>query len=224
LNRELRPRLLAVAEAIPKCVSMVDCGCDHGYVSIYAAKKGIAQNITASDVNEGPLANAEGEIAAEGLSDRIATRLCDGLRGLSPHECVVIAGMGGETIIEIIDAAPWTKNCKALILQPMTKIELLREYLYREGFAIYSEKLVREGRLYNVISARFEGKTEYLPYEKYISRACLSDSLAAEYADGCIKRLRKELESRIRAGSLTEEERTLRELDLKSLTEMREKL
>ena len=66
MNRELGARLLAVAEAIPQCGSMVDCGCDHGYVSIYAMENGRAERITASDINRGPLENAEKEIAAAG--------------------------------------------------------------------------------------------------------------------------------------------------------------
>ncbi len=223
--RELGPRLLAVASAVPPCESMVDCGCDHGYVSIYVAKLGKVGKITASDINEGPLKNAENEIVAEGLEEKIKTRLCDGLCGIDAHECVVIAGMGGETIAEIIGKSEWTKECRALILQPMTKVEILREYLYREGFCIYKEEIVTEsGHMYNIISARFEGEVAYAPFEKYISRAALTEELAAEYTDAIIKRLARELRCRSAAGALSEEEKLGRESDLNSLIEMRETL
>lgn len=224
MNRELGPRLLAVASAVPPCDSMVDCGCDHAYVSIHIAKSGRVGRITASDINEGPLKNAESEIASAGFEGVIKTRLTDGLCGIDAHECVVIAGMGGETIAEIIEKTDWTKECKALILQPMTKVEILREFLYNEGFEIYREEIVAESRhMYNIISARYVGAVSYAPYEKYISRAALTEKLATEYADAIIKRLSRELSCRSAAGISDEEKRT-RECDLNSLKEMREKL
>ena len=222
MNRELGARLLAVAEAIPQCGSMVDCGCDHGYVSIYAMENGRAERITASDINRGPLENAEKEIAAAGLSDKIETRLTDGLCGIDRHDCVVIAGMGGETIEEIISKAPWTKDSVHLILQPMTKPEILREYLYNEGFGIYREQIVREGvHMYSIISAKFSGNVVFAPYEKYISRAALSEDLAKDYADAVYERLSREFRSRSEAGVLSDEEKVRREEDLNSLLEVR---
>lgn len=223
--RELGARLLAVASAVPPCESVVDCGCDHGYVSIYIAESGKVKRITASDINEGPLNNAKNEIAAAGLGGVIKTRLTDGLCGIDKHDCVVIAGMGGETISDIIGKSEWTKEAKALVLQPMTKVEILREYLYREGFEIYREEIISEsGHMYSVISAKYSGKVTYEPFERYISRAALGEELAATYVDAIIKRLRKELESRLAAGALSDEEKRLREKDLKSVLEMREKL
>ncbi len=225
LNRELGPRLLAVAEAIPFCETLVDCGCDHGYVSIYAARCGRAKRITASDINRGPLENAMSEISAAGFEDRIKTVLTDGLCGISHHDCVVIAGMGGETIAEIISRAEWTREKCILVLQPMTKSELLREYLYENGFEIFAERFVKENRhMYCVISARFSGKAEFLPYEKYISHAGLSQPLAKEYADSVAARLCREFRSRVSAGVMNENEKTQRERDLSSLSEVRETL
>lgn len=222
MNRELGARLLAVAEAIPRCTSMVDCGCDHGFVSIYAMENGRAERITASDINRGPLGNAEKEISAAGFSDKIETRLTDGLCGIDRHDCVVIAGMGGETIAEIISKAPWTKDGVHLILQPMTKPEILREYLYNEGFCIYREQIVREGgHIYSVLSAKFSGDVAFDPYEKYISAAALKESLAKDYADAVYERLLREFKSRSAAGVLSDDEKARREEDLNSLLEVR---
>ncbi len=223
--RELGARLLAVAEAIPFCESLIDCGCDHGYVSIYAAESGRAKKVTASDINSGPLENAKREICAAGLWGRIKTVLTDGLRGIPPHDCVVIAGMGGETIAEIISHAEWTKGGCTLVLQPMTKTDFLREYLYKEGFEIFAERFVCEsGHMYTVISARFAGDVKFLPYEKYISRKGLSETFAKEYIDSVQARLSRELESRKAAGVLSEKEKTERERDIASLLKVREEL
>ena len=225
MEKELGARLLCVAESIPPCRSLVDCGCDHGFVSIYAAKRGIAERITASDINRGPLKNAEKEIAAARLSGRIKTVLTNGLDDIEHHESVVIAGMGGETIIDIISRAEWTRRDCTLILQPMTKTELLREWLYNEGFAITDEKFVEEGgHLYSVIVARFCGKVEFEPFEKYMSRAAIGAELAETYADKIISRLTYELEKKIEASAMSAEEKARRESDLASLNEMRKKL
>lgn len=222
MERELGARLLAVAEAIPQCESLVDCGCDHAYVSIYAAQMGKVNRITASDINRGPLENAKSEIAAAGFSDKIETVLTDGLCGLTRHDCVVIAGMGGETIAEIISKTPWTKDSCTLVLQPMTKLDILREFLYNEGFEIFKENIVAEGeRIYCIISARYKGDVSYLPYEKYISRSALCEKLAKQYTDSVIKRLENELKSRMDADVITDDEKEKRECDLASLREMR---
>ena len=221
MGKSIGARLLCVAESIPPCETLVDCGCDHGYVSIYAAQHGKAKRITASDINRGPLENAGREILAAGLSGKIKTVLTDGLRGIEPHDWVVIAGMGGELIADIISRAPWTKGECTLVLQPMTRAEVLREYLYREGFEIRSEKIVTEGRhIYCVIIAQYTGKKDYLPYEKYISRAALSDSQAREYAEKVLSRLRFEFERKCASGAFSGEEKIDGERDISSLDEV----
>lgn len=221
MGKSIGARLLCVAESIPTCETLVDCGCDHGYVSIYAARHGKANKITASDINRGPLENAGREILAAGLSGKIKTVLTDGLNGIEPHDCVVIAGMGGELIADIISCAPWTKDECTLVLQPMTRAEVLREHLYRGGFEIKEEKIVCEGRhIYCVIVARYAGKADYKPYEKYISRAALSDVRAREYAEKILSRLRFEFEQRLKSGVMSVEEKKNSERDISSLDEV----
>lgn len=223
--KELGARLLAVAKSIPPCGSLVDCGCDHGHVSIYAAKNGLAKKITASDINRGPLDNAEKEISSAGFSDIIKTKLTDGLLGIEHHDCVVIAGMGGETIKGIMEACSWAKENVTFVLQPMTKTELLREYLHTEGFSVTDEKIVTEsGHMYCIITVAFTGKTECEPFEKYISGKGLESELSGEYIDKIIKRLEYETESKVRAGALSEAEKKRAELDIKSLYEVRKTL
>ena len=57
----------------------------------------------------------------------------------------MIAGMGGETILSILKAAPWTADGHhTLLLQPQTHEELVRQYLAENGFIITREALVRD--------------------------------------------------------------------------------
>ncbi len=222
MEKQLRKRLTAVAEAIPVCESLVDVGCVHGYVAVYAAKNGRARKITASDIKKGPLDRARSEVLAEGLSDIIELRLCDGLCGIERHDCVVIAGMGGETIVGILDAAPWIKDGCTLVLQPMTRSEILREFLYNRGFEITGERIVSEsGHLYCVITASYSGKRAFEPYEKYISKSALGADGCREYVDKVICRLEYEYKNKKRAGALSDEECRRFEEDIKSLSQTR---
>ena len=89
-------------------------------------------------------------------------------------DTIVIAGMGGDTICGILDRAEW---CMAreytLILQPMTKCEILRYWLVYNEFEIISEELVRDDRLYQIITARFGGRQRLNDAELYTGSTAL---------------------------------------------------
>ncbi len=221
MDKKLDARLSAVLESIPVCETLVDVGCDHGYVSICAAERGLAKKITASDINEGPLKNAKREIEASGQGDKIETVLTDGLSGIEHHDCVVIAGMGGETIADIISRANWTKDRCTLVLQPMTRSEILREFLYREGFSIKREKFVsHNGHMYCVITAHFDGKDGFESFEKYISRTGLSEENAHAYIQKVRNRLSYEFENRKRAGVLKKDEEEAQMRDIEEMEKL----
>ena len=73
----------------------------------------------------------------------------------------MIAGMGGDTICGILDMADWVMSRDILlILQPMTKAEVLRYWLTNNDFAICGEWLIEEnGEIYQILSARFGART-----------------------------------------------------------------
>ncbi len=226
MERALSERLSAVLSAIPVCETLADVGCDHGLVSIHAIKSGRVKRVTASDVREGPLDAARRAVLEEGLDDVIKMRLCDGLDGMSEHDCVVIAGMGGETIADILSRAPWTKKdgC-TIVLHPMTKHERLRAFLYDNGYDITDERFVREdGHLYCIITAKGADVRARLPYEIYISESAIGVPLCREYADKVIARLETELQRRLSANIMDSDERKFRETALSSVRERRKKL
>ena len=156
-------RLLACAKL---CVGgrAADVGTDHGYLPVYLVENGICESAVACDINEMPLASAAENIMKAGLSDRIDTVLSDGL-DLVPADGitnVIIAGMGGELIADIISRAGWIKENKVnLVLQPMTKWDHLRKYLYDNCFAVTRELPCRSGRfVYSVIQAVYTGEAQ----------------------------------------------------------------
>jgi tRNA (adenine22-N1)-methyltransferase len=121
-------------------------GTDHGYLPVYLAQSGKARRIMATDIRRAPLERAVTTAADFGLSDRIEFALTDGLDGIdgTQFDTVVIAGMGGETIAGILERAPWTKAVHVrLILQPQTKLGVLRNWLDNTGLRSLTKRLPR---------------------------------------------------------------------------------
>lgn len=166
LRHKLDGRLLAACDLVRDGARVADVGTDHGYLICQLVLSGKSPGGVACDIREGPLSSARGLIARLGLSEQVSVRLCDGLSGVEPQEAddIVIAGMGGELIADIVEAAPWLRDPqKRLVLQPMTKVPELRRYLARSGFAILREQGAQAGRfLYTVICAGYTGERREL--------------------------------------------------------------
>lgn len=138
---------------------MADIGCDHGLLSIHLIQSGKAVHVVACDINEGPLQTAERNIKRCGCGG-ISLRLGDGLSAVHPGEVqtVILAGMGGELIAEIIEKAAFLRSpAYTLLLQPMSHAYTLRRYLAEHGFAVLQEIAVRDKRLYTILQVRYNG-------------------------------------------------------------------
>ena len=171
---ELTPRLQAVAELIPERAALADIGTDHAYLPAWLLGRGQVRRAIAADINQGPLERARLTAQQYGCTDKMDFRLCDGLAGIAPGEAdaIVIAGMGGETIAAILQAAPWVQDARyTLILQPMSAQPDLRGWLWRNGFSIKKERLACEGdRLYNIMVAGFGDASELTPGQEWAGR------------------------------------------------------
>ena len=163
----LDPRLRAIAGMVRQNSVLADIGSDHAYLPCALVQDGICTLAYACDINEGPLARAADTISKYSLSDKVKPLLSDGLSALFDIyiDDIVIAGMGGELIARIINEAPWTAHeDKHFILQPMTKSEYLREWLYLNGFEIELEVAAAESRfIYPVMQVKYTGQIKQIP-------------------------------------------------------------
>lgn len=154
---QLSRRLLACCSFVRPGDRVADVGCDHGYLSIHLLKENIASAVIAADINRGPLESAVRNAEKHGVTDRVRFFLSDGVAAI-PREfdCLILAGMGADTIISILEAAPWLKNNRyRLILQCQSKTAMLRKYLSGQGWWIADELAVRDGRfVYTVMQAQ----------------------------------------------------------------------
>lgn len=151
--------------------TVADIGTDHAYLPIDLIRRGLVQRAVACDINEGPILRARAHIREAGLEGRINTLQTNGLYGVerfAPDD-ILIFGMGGELIVQILADAPWIKDPSVgLILQPMTKPQALRRWLLDSGFSILGESLTFEDQYYQTIYARYGGAREELTAEELL--------------------------------------------------------
>lgn len=152
-------RLKQVASFVRYDSIVADIGTDHAYLPIWLMQNDICNNIIASDINFGPCQRARENVESYILGDKIEIIQTDGLHRIEQYspDDIIIAGMGGELIWDIISVSDYVKNTNVrLILQPMTKVATLRELLITNGFYIIDETLAEEDRrIYEIMYVKY---------------------------------------------------------------------
>lgn len=215
----LDERLRAAADLVPRGSRLADIGSDHAYLPIALCLEGKIEYALASDINEGPVASARGNIAKNGLTERISCARADGLDGAREFapDCVTVLGMGGELIVSILERAEWVRDERiTLVLQPMTHSEILAEYLAENGFDVEDERMVsvgeRDDRIYRLIKARFDGKKRRIGrIEALVGRINLdrADEATKRYVNRIMAVLKAKIEGKEKALADTSEERKI---------------
>ena len=155
---QLSKRLQYVADFITPEYILADIGTDHGFVPIYLVSHRGTPKAYALDINIGPLERADDHIAEAGLTDKIETRLSDGMHKLyaGEAESILIAGMGGALMVKILSEGAHALNtAKELILSPHTEADMVRCFIKASDFVIDREGMVYDaGKYYVVLHAR----------------------------------------------------------------------
>ena len=182
----LDARLLSVAKFVRAGAYVCDIGTDHAYLPVYLVLIGRASRALASDINKGPVMRAKESVAKYGVSDKIDIVLSDGLKGAEgyPVTDIIIAGMGGETIAEILEGADGKLDVARLILQPNVAAPYLRRKLNACGYRINREKLVRDGRRIYLILEAAGGRQTLTDMETEVGPVLLRErpALLKDYA------------------------------------------
>lgn len=182
----LSQRLEACCRFVRPGDRVADVGCDHGYVGIHLLQTGIAQWVYASDLRQDPLFQAVNNARKYGVDSKMSFYLCSGVSRLPmDFDCMICAGMGGDTIISILEEAPWLRKPEyRLILQCQSKRPMLRRYLNRQGFSIVRETLAEDGKfIYPVMEAIYRPGAVMTPGMYYLPPALLESGspLLPEY-------------------------------------------
>ena len=192
---QLDARLAAIAAFVPHGTVLADIGGDHAYLAATLVMEGIAPRAVVGDLSAGACEAARRTVGAQRLTREIDVRQGDGLSVLAPGEAesIVIAGMGGALITEILSGAPDVlARVQTLVLQPMNGAAKLRRWLYTNGWDIVDETLARAGgHLYEIIRA--EHGAAAMPDDVFLHIGAKlyekRDPLLREHIEGKIRKL-----------------------------------
>lgn len=145
-------RIKTIAKMTKGANTLLDIGTDHGFVIIEALKSGYIKKAIATDINEGPLKRAFTNIKNENLEDKVSFIQTDGFKNINLHyDCVVIAGMGYQTIKSIL-LEPHLRP-DFYIFGAQTEIENFRKFLSENNYKIIDEKIILDKKFYIFIKA-----------------------------------------------------------------------
>ena len=163
----LDDRLRCAFDMLQGSISVADIGCDHGKLTAAFLLDGGCQRVIAGDISPDCLRKTRQIVDRYGLQDRVQVRLGSGFSVLAPGECeaAAILGMGGELMIELLQSSPETaEKLDRLVLQPMSGIEELRQWLYENDWHMILDRLVSVGkRLYQLFLVQKAGRKDLWP-------------------------------------------------------------
>ena len=163
-------RIRALAELVPSGSVLADIGTDHGLLPILVVQQGIVRKAYACDVAEGPLSQAEANIAQKGLQDSIQTILGNGFENV-PEDCTsaVLAGMGYYTATGILeDAVDRLDQFEAIIVQINADVPMLRKWISNHHFTIQKERTIEDRKkYYTAVVFNTEPHNAYTELQQY---------------------------------------------------------
>ena len=151
-------RITKLCSYLFECGTFADVACDHGYIAEYMLKNGLCESAVVSDISEKCLNKAETLLAKYISAGKCRAVCCDGLKGIDCNtDCVVIAGIGGEEIIKILNEGFMPNS---FVFQPMKNANTLREYLLKKDCRIETDDIFTDGKKYYFIIKGSKGKAQ----------------------------------------------------------------
>jgi len=159
-------RLLALRQFVIGPV-VVDVGCDHGWLGIELLNSNQAETVIFADINDLPLANAEQNVRYYELLSRAQFIKSDGLSNIDQSfNTVVIAGIGGNLISQIINQGISKLATARLVLCPNNNGYTIRETLFKLGFTIENDEITIENNFFYeiIVASKMPQQKAIKPY------------------------------------------------------------
>lgn len=165
---KLSKRLQAIYDMVPSGVA-ADVGSDHGKLIISLFEGGVISKGYAIENKKGPYSRLVKAIEDSGCQNNIIPMLSDGISELpSDVDVVILAGMGGTNIIDILKAHPSKlKNVKTIIVDAHNAIPEMRKAICKMGYVIADEDIVCDANKYYEIIKFVAGECAYLDESDY---------------------------------------------------------
>lgn len=149
-------RIDTLCSLLKKTTTFADVGCDHGYCSEYMLKNGLCEFAILSDISKGSLQKAKTLLSSYIEEGKAKAVLGNGFFGVPKDtQEVLIAGMGGEEIVEILSHEIYGFMPEVFVFQPMLNPDKLRFYILENGGYIERDFTFEGGgKYYDVIVGR----------------------------------------------------------------------
>lgn len=161
LNKKLQNLCSWIEEDLEERNFFYDVGCDHGKLLLFLYEKYKEKNLhfIGTDIKEASLLKAKNLFLERKTTEPCAAKLSfhvgNGLRHLAPlplKSAVVIAGMGGEEIVDILRQINLPSDLR-LYLHPTKSQAFLRYFLQKKGFIFEENLCLEKEMLYTLIKA-----------------------------------------------------------------------
>ena len=162
---KISKRLKAISDFITDNSNVIDVGCDHALLDIYLFNNKKNIKLIASDIKPGPLEQAKKNIEKYGCN--IKVKLGSGISTIEKDtDTIVIAGMGGDTIIDILnDDLEKLDNIESMVISPQSEWCKTREFICNLGFIIEDEIILEENKKFYLIIKFVKGNKKYSSIE-----------------------------------------------------------
>ena len=190
-------RLIEIAKSVKEGSSLVDVGCDHGYIAKMLLDSNTIIKVIESDISEKSLEKAKLLLSGEKYKDKVKFIVSDGLLGIdtSTYDTLLIAGMGEETIISILnEGIDKVRSFKHIILQAMGEGSNIRKYFMENDFFIEKERLfIEKDKYYRLFEIKSK-KTNVTDYKFPVNFDRNDISYLNTYYDNEIKNIKNILQ------------------------------
>ena len=142
----MKKRLQEIFSLLPECKVFADIGCDHGYVAKEMITSGKCQKVIISDVSQKCLDKAIDLLSNEMQNGLVTAVVSDGFDKVDGCDLALIAGMGGEEIVGILNRAKSLPE--KLVLQPMKNSKKVRKTAVSLGYKILKDYTFFTGKIF----------------------------------------------------------------------------
>ena len=164
----LSKRLNSIYNLVPNDVA-IDVGADHGQLIISLIENNVVDYGYAVENKKGPYERMAKAINASKAKERITPIFASGIHKMPKDvKTVIIAGMGGQTIVSILkDDIEKLDNVETILIDSHGAFSFVREEIVKMGFYIDMEEIILEDHIYYEIMRFKKGHASYTEEEYY---------------------------------------------------------
>ncbi|MGM9857726.1 MAG: tRNA (adenine(22)-N(1))-methyltransferase [Bacilli bacterium] len=150
MNINLSNRLETIKRFVPPQCIPADVGADHGYLICSLLIDNIVELGYAVENKKGPFTHLCETIKLYSLENKVYPLFSSGIRDLPDNvNTLILAGMGSESIIEILNARKdFLSHIDMIICDSHTNLFYLRSEMQKLGFYVKNEEIIQEKNIY----------------------------------------------------------------------------